>query len=42
MAERKRGTQEGTRWWEQAGIDLAGAKETAAAASEVDKDGIEE
>ena len=28
-AERKRGARVGMRWWEQAGIDLAGARETA-------------
>ena len=42
VAERKRGTQEGTRWWEQAVLELAGAKETAVAAVEVDKDEMEE
>ena len=30
------------RWWEQVGIDLAGATETAAAAAEAYKDGLEE
>ena len=30
------------RWWEQAGIDLARAREKATAAAEVDKDGMEE
>ena len=40
--ERKREARVGMRWWEQAVIDLAGAKETEAAAAEVDKDGLEE
>ena len=30
------------RWWEQVGIDLAGARETAAEVVEVEKGGIEE
>ena len=30
------------RWWEQAGIDLAGAQEAAAATAEGDGDGGEE
>ena len=43
-AERKRGAQVGILWWENEGIELAGAKETSAAATEVeaDKDGLEE
>ena len=45
-AERKRGARVGMRWWEQAGIDLAGARETAAVAAEAadaeaDDDGLE-
>ena len=34
----------GMRWWEHAGLDLAGVRETsaAAAAEEVDEDGMEE
>ena len=28
----------GMRWWEQAGIELAGKRETAAAAEEVNED----
>ena len=39
-AERKWGEQVGLQWWEHAVLDLAGAKETAAA--EADEDGIEE
>ena len=38
-AERKRGARVGMRWREQAGLDLAGARETAA---EADEDGAEE
>ena len=30
----------GVQWWEQAGIDLAGARDRAA--EEIDKDGLEE
>ena len=29
-------------WWEQAGIELAGARETAAAVEEAEEDGLEE
>ena len=39
-AERKQGAHVGMRWWEQAGIDLARARETATAA--VAEDGIED
>ena len=38
-AERKRGARVEMRWWEQAGVDLAGAREMAA---EADEDGLEE
>ena len=41
-AERKQGEWVWMRWWEQAGIDLAGARETAKAAAEADEDGLEE
>ena len=41
-AERKRGARVGMRWWEQAGLELTVASETAATAAEVDKDGMEE
>ena len=30
-AERKQGARLGVQWWEQAGIDLAGERETSAA-----------
>ena len=40
-AERKRGGWVGMRQWEQEIIELAGARETAAAA-EADEDGLEE
>ena len=30
------------RWWEKAGIDLAGARETTAAVAEADEDCLEE
>ena len=40
MVERNQGAQVGMRWWEQAGIDLAGARETWVAVA--DKDGLEE
>ena len=32
----------GMRWWDQAGIDLAGALEAAAAVAESEEDGVEE
>ena len=38
--EKKRGEWIGMRWWEQAGIDLARARETATVA--VAEDGIED
>ena len=41
-AERKRRGRVGMRWWEQAVLDLEGARDTAAAAAEADKDGMEE
>ena len=41
-AERKRGTWVGIRWWEQEGLELAGERETTAAAAEVDDDGLGE
>ena len=43
-AERKQGAWVGMQWWEQARIDLEGARERAmaAAAAEADKDGLEE
>ena len=41
-AERKQGARVGMWWWEQAGIDLAGARETAVAAAEANEDGLEE
>ena len=34
MAERKRGARVGMQWQEQAGLDLAGVRETAAAETE--------
>ena len=36
------GEQVGMWWWEQVGIDLAGARETEAKVVEVEKGGIEE
>ena len=41
-AERKRGAWVGMRWWEQAGLELLGEKETAetTAAAEADEDGM--
>ena len=44
VVERKRGAWVGMQWWEQARIDLEGARERAmaAAAAEADKDGLEE
>ena len=36
------GAQVGMCWWEKAGTDLAEARETATAAAEADKDGMEE
>ena len=36
------GVMVGIRWWEQEIIDLAGAKETAAAVAGTDEDGMEE
>ena len=30
------------RWWEHTGLDLAGAREMAAAAAEAEEDGLEE
>ena len=39
--ERERGARVGMRWWEQTGIDLAGARETAVEA-EADEDGLDE
>ena len=41
-AERKQGSWVGMRWWKQAGIDLAGSRLTAEAASEVEEDRLEE
>ena len=41
VAERKQGARVGMRLWEQAGIDMTGAMETAEAAVEDDKDGLE-
>ena len=32
----------GMRWWEQAGIDLARARETAETGEEADEDGMEQ
>ena len=29
-------------WWEQAGIDMAGSRETMEEAAEVDEDGMED
>ena len=41
--ERKRGERVGMRWREQAVLDLAGARDAAAAAAvEADDDGLEE
>ena len=39
-SEREKGARVGVWWQEQAGIDLAGARETAAV--EADEDGLEE
>ena len=36
--ERKQGEWVGMRWWEQAGIDLAGTRETAEAVEEAEYD----
>ena len=36
--KRTPGARVGMRWWEQASIDLAGARETATAAAEADED----
>ena len=41
-AESNQGARVGMRWWEQTVLDMAGARETAEAAAEVDKDGMEE
>ena len=41
LAERNYGERVGMQWWEQAGIDLAGSGETAAAAAEAEEDGLE-
>ena len=35
-SERATGSRVGMRWWEQAGLDLVGAQEAAAAAAEGD------
>ena len=40
--ERKQGAWEGMRWWEQAGIGMAGSRETMTEAAEVDEDGMED
>ena len=42
LVERERGAWVGMWWWEKAGIDLAGARETATAEAEADEDGLEE
>ena len=41
-ADRNWGERVVIRWWEQAGIYLAWARETVEAAAEMDKDGMEE
>ena len=41
-AERKRGDRVGMWWWEQAVIELAGSRETEAAESEAEEDGLAE
>ena len=41
-AERNWGSQVGMWWWEQEGIDLTGARDTAAMVVKVEKDGMEE
>ena len=41
-AERKQGARLGMRWWEQAGIDLVGVRETAEAMAEAEEDRLEE
>ena len=41
-SERDRGERVGMRWWEQAGIYLAGAREAAAATATAEGDGGEE
>ena len=40
--ERTLGARVGMRWWKQAYIELAGKRETAAAAADTDEDGVEE
>ena len=40
--KRMQGVRVGVRWWEQAGIDLEGARETVATAAEEYKDGLED
>ena len=42
VAEREQRYRVVIRWWYQAEISLAGARETAAAAGEVDKYGLED
>ena len=39
--ERTPGVWVGMRWWEQAGLDMTGARDTAEEAAEVDGDGME-
>ena len=40
VTERNQGAQAGMRWWKNAGIDLAGARETTKATSEAGEDGM--
>ena len=40
--ERAPGAWVGMRWWEQAEINLAGAREATEAATEAEEDGVEE
>ena len=42
VVERKQGARVGMRWWEQEGVYLTGARDTAAIAAEEDKDGMED
>ena len=41
-SEKASGARVGIRWWDQAGINLAGAREAAAAVAESEEDGVEE
>ena len=41
-SEKAPGARVGMRWWDQAGINLAGAREAAAAVAESEEEGVEE